>query len=488
MEGIIIVERPGSDDMGSVKKQRLESVKLEPLLVPMLSLTSLQGTSLHGEYSIPVESLPVGWKKQSWFKKLTVTPQRPKIGNAAVESFPVYNESKTRLKLPKFLGLKWLGSPETEERTLGDPSTFTFTGKLTNSTERPQKRAHDVCVKQLQDVGGALLVLPCGFGKTVVSLAIASTLKRKTLVIVAAVELARQWVERVTEFLGCEVGFIQGDVFDVEKPVVVAMLQTLLRRQPDLSTFGTCIVDEAHHVAARSFSQVMPLVPCRYILGLSATPNRKDGLKKLLLWTLGPVAFEAKRSDGQGPNVMRCVVTQGTQRVITYKNGEVGRSKMITLLTLDVRRNHFIVCMINSVLKKNSKRKVLMLSDRRDQVEWLQSSIKSNSWSCGVMLGGMKPADIEQQKEAQVLLSTYHYCSEGFDLPRLDTLFLCSPRSDIEQSVGRVLRQHPEKQKPLIMDFVDNFSVFEGQSEKRMKYFQKLECNIKSYTQSELIM
>lgn len=477
MEGIIIVERPGCNDMESVKKQKIE------LLEPILTLQTKKGTVLHGEYSIPVTSLPTDWRKQAWFKRLTVRPQGPKIGNSVVEPFAVFHETDSTLRLPKFLGLHWLGAPERDDRVAGVPYAFMFQGKLQTSVERPQKRAHDLCVKQLQNMGGALLVLPCGFGKTVVSLAIAATLGRKTLVIVAAVELARQWVERVQEFLGCEVGFIQGDVLDVDKPVVVAMLQTLLRRQPDLSMFGTCIVDEAHHVAARSFSQVMPLIPCRYILGLSATPNRKDGLKKLLLWTLGPIAFEAKRDDGDGPNVVRCIVTEGKRAVITYKNGEVGRSKMITLLTRDVTRNSFILHMLQSVLKKNNQRKVLMLSDRRDQVEWLQGKLES----CGIMLGGMKQDDIEQQKEAQVLLSTYHYCSEGFDLPRLDTLFLLSPRSDIEQSVGRVLRQHPDKQKPLILDFVDDFSVFEGQAEKRIKYFQKLGCTIKSYTQQTLL-
>jgi superfamily II DNA or RNA helicase len=219
---------------------------------------------------------------------------------------------------------------------LGPEVPFAFTGRLTSSKERPQQQAHDKCVVQLCDTGGALLVLPCGFGKTVVSLAIASSLKRKTLIIVTSVELAHQWTERIQQFVGCAVGWIQGDTCDTEKPMVIAMLQTLLRRQPDLTMFGTCLVDEAHHVAARSFSQVMPLVPCRYILGLSATPKRKDGLKKVLHWCLGTTAFEAQRDHDPDsvPNVMRCKVTEGKQRVITYKNGEVGRSKMITLSLL----------------------------------------------------------------------------------------------------------------------------------------------------------
>ena len=86
-----------------------------------------------------------------------------------------------------------------------------------------------------------------------------------------------------------------------------------------------------------------------------------------------------------------------------------------------------------------------------------------------------------------MLISTYQYCSEGFDLPRLDTLFLVSPRSDIEQSVGRILRKHVDKQTPLVLDFVDNFSVFESQCVKRLQYFEQLGCNIKTYEESCLL-
>lgn len=488
MEGITIhiVPRPGSpspDNERPMKKQKTEGASK-----PVLS--TLEGLILHGEYLIPKTSLVGTWRKEPWFKKLTVLPQLPKIGNNEISPFPVFQENETYLQIPKFLGLTWLGYPERDQRSLGAPLThpFQFLGDLSNSVERPQQQAKDACVKQLCDTGGALLVLPCGFGKTVVSLAIAAAMKRKTLVVVHSVELAHQWGERVTQFLGLTPGSIQGDTWDVEPSVVVGMLQTLVRRQPDLSLFGTCIVDEAHHVAARSFSQLMPLVTSRYILGLSATPNRKDGLKKVLLWTLGPVAFEAARNDSDSPNVMRCIVTEGKRKVLTYKNGEVGRSKMITWLTEDSSRNAFIVHMLNSVLQKNSRRKVLMLTDRREQVMGLlQTLTTASSWTCGKLLGGMKQEDIETQKEAQVLLSTYHFCSEGFDLPRLDTLFLLSPRSDIEQSVGRVLRKHPEKQKPLIFDFVDNFSVFESQSLKRVAYFERLGCFIKTYEQLELL-
>lgn len=482
MEGITIVKRPQADSETKLeppaKKKALDRPKL----------TTYEGTCIRGTYSIPLVNLHYQWSKSEWFKSLTVVPKIAPINGQKPEPFSVCEQLMYTLEIPKFLGLTWFGPPERDERSLGPIVSFTFTGSLTNTKERPQQQAHDRCVTQLCDSGGALLVLPCGFGKTVVSLAIASSMKRKTLILVTSVELAHQWRERIQQFLGCSVGLIQGDSFDVEPPMVIAMLQTLLKRQPDLTMFGTCIVDECHHVAARSFSQVMPLVPCRYILGLSATPNRKDGLKKVLLWTLGPVAFEAQRDHDVAnvPNVMRCLITEGKQVVITYKNGEVGRSKMITLLTQDLGRNRFIVHLLNMVLNKNSQRKVLMLTDRREQVVFLKTLIEE-SWTCGLILGGMKKEEVEVSKNKQVLLSTYSYCAEGFDLPRLDTLFLVSPRTDIEQSIGRVLRQHPEKQRPLILDFIDKFSVFESQGDKREAYFKKLRYNIQTYEQLSLL-
>lgn len=482
MEGIIIVKRPQLDNETKseppAKKKALDKPKL----------TSYLGTILKGTYSIPLDNLPCRWEESEWLKSLTVVPKVAPINGQRPEPFSVCEQRMYTLEIPKFIGLSWFESPQRDERSLGPIVTFNFTGRLTSSKERPQQQAHDRCVTQLCDIGGALLVLPCGFGKTVVSLAIAASMKRKTLIVVTSVELAHQWRERIQQFLGCPVGLIQGDSLETEPPMVIAMLQTLLRRQPDLTRFGTCVLDEAHHVAARSFSQVMPLIPCRYILGLSATPNRKDGLKKVLLWSVGPVAFEALRDhDAENvPNVMRCLVTEGKRKVITYKNGEVGRSKMITWLTQDRERNEFIIHMLNMVLTKNNQRKVLMLTDRREHVEILQALI-GDTWSSGLILGGMKKDDVEVSKEKQVLLSTYHYCSEGFDLARLDTLFMVSPRSDVEQTIGRVLRQHPEKQRPLILDFIDTFSVFEDQGKKRKAYFEKLRYNVQTHEQLSLL-
>ena len=446
-----------------------------------------QPVSVGAECVIPLCCLNPRYQRELWFTKLTVVPHGIMIAGKKPEPFPLFTRTDTLLRVPRFLGLHWFSRADIQDhRTLGEPwaEHVMFQGTLSNTAEKPQRGAHDQCVQQLHSLGGALLVLPCGFGKTVVSLAIAASLRKKCLVLVTSVELARQWQERVKEFLGCDVGKIQQDVFDIDPPVVVGLLQTVRSRQPDLRMFGTCIVDEAHHIAAQAFSQVMPFIPCRYVLGLSATPNRKDGLKKVLLWLLGPVAFSVGRKDNMQINVMRCVVTSGRNRVLTFKNGEVSRSKMITWLTEDGNRNRLIGHMMQSLLQKNPLRKVLVLTDRREHAQLLQATWPTTS---GLMLGGMKEADIEVSKQLPILISTYQYCSEGFDLPRLDTLFLTSPRTDIEQSVGRVLRPHPEKQTPLILDFVDNFSVFEGQCEKRVKYFEKLGCTIKTYEEAQLL-
>jgi superfamily II DNA or RNA helicase len=292
---------------------------------------------------------------------------------------------------------------------------------------------------------------------------------------------------------------IQCDECDVgDKDFVVATLQTLRSRsypREFLQQFGTTIIDEAHHIAARAFSEVMKTVPSRYVLGLSATPERKDGLTRLLHWLVGPVAFRASREHAPNVNVMKCVYTQGKESEIVYKNGTLGVARMVNGLTKDRRRTNFIAHMVSMVLTKNPNRKLLILSDRRDHVDEVQKAVDGlqrgvdvdAKWKTGVIVGGMKPGDIAVQKDAQVILSTYHYCSEGFDLPRLDTLLLSTPRTSIEQSVGRILRAHPDKENPVVLDFVDNFSIFAAQSLKRTSFYEKQGYTIKTYDDTELL-
>jgi len=123
---------------------------------------------------------------------------------------------------------------------------------------------------------------------------------------------------------------------------------------------------------------------------------------------------------------------------------------------------------------------VIVLSDRRQHLEDMQNKI-GDRYSTGLYLGGMKNADLEESKEKQIILGTYNMVSEGFDLPKLDTLVLATSKSDIEQSVGRIQRKHSYEEDdniPLILDVVDNFSIFGNQYRKRERFYKKMNYNI----------
>ena len=269
--------------------------------------------------------------------------------------------------------------------------------------------------------------------------------------------------------------------------MVVCMLQTLRSRKYGadvLQGFGTVILDEAHHIAAREFSKIMRLLPCRYVLGLSATPDRNDGLGFVLNWLMGKTAYTAKRVANSDVTVRMIKYTQGFQGEIMYKNGQIGSARMLTTLSKDPKRTVLMVDTLHKVLVDEPDRQVLVLSDRRELLRDLHTQLSALGYETQIMVGG---STTKKKKElnvrAHVLLSTYPFCAEGFDQPWRDTLVLATPRSNIEQSLGRILRKHADKKQPLVLDFVDPFSIFFGMQRKRHKYYKSLGYSVEQVSE-----
>jgi superfamily II DNA or RNA helicase len=143
-------------------------------------------------------------------------------------------------------------------------------------------------------------------------------------------------------------------------------------------------------------------------------------------------------------------------------------------------RTDYIISSLQNVLKKEPTRKVIILSDRRNHLENLHKRLTTVGIESAFYVGGMKQEELKRSEEKQVILATYHIASEGFDCQGLDTLILASPKSDVIQCVGRIQRtpQHMRKHTPLVIDVIDNFSVFSGQSKKRYKYYQSCKYNV----------
>jgi len=309
---------------------------------------------------------------------------------------------------------------------------------------------------------------------TTVSLALASHLKLRTIIIVHKEFLLEQWVEKIKEFCpGATIGKIQQDVFNVEKDFVLAMIQTMCTRElPSLNTFGLVIVDEAHHIGAAAFSQAMFKLCPKYTLGLTATPERKDGLTRILYWFLGPQFFMVERENQHKTKVKVEMFSDPLYKSAPPMNkfGKVNMAEMVTQISELKSRNELILKLIQKNLKKD--RKIIVLCDRREQCFYLKNQFPNTIG--GVYLGQMSESDLAETAKKPLVIATFAMAAEGLDIAQLDTCILASPHSDVTQAVGRIMRETKgKKHSPLIYDIVDKWSMFYSMYKKRCTFYKK---------------
>ncbi len=389
-------------------------------------------------------------------RALTVRPKENAMG-IRPKPFKVYKENPDgTLQIPRFF------QGDTKKFHRG---TFCNTMKFEGVLRSHQREALDAFK------GNGVLCLPCGYGKTATGLAIACSLKRKTLIVVHKEFLANQWRERIEQFCPTStVGLIQGDTWDVDgHNFVIAMIQTLYIREhsPDqFKMFGMVIVDEAHHIGAPAFSKTMFKLSPEYTLGLTATPERKDGLTCLLYWFLGNIFYETSSSQHQ-LTLKKIDFDHESFRSgpILNKFGKVSMAHMVNHLVEIPERNELILKHIRDSVKRG--RRVLLLSDRRGHCEWLYE--KLGPAVSGLYLGGMKQEEHEAASRKQVIIATFTLAYEGLDIPELDTLFLVTPHSDVKQAMGRIMRSNTGQKE--IYDFVDKWSVLTNMFYRRNKLY-----------------
>jgi superfamily II DNA or RNA helicase len=337
---------------------------------------------------------------------------------------------------------------------------------------------------------------------TTISLYLSSILKKKTLVVVHKSFLLNQWIERIKQFTNAKIGIIRQKKIDVEnKDIVVGMLQSISMKEYDddlFKQFGCVIFDEAHHCASRIFFKALQKTSSKYMIGLSATPNRLDKLTKVLHWYMGPIIYKLNRKGDNRVYVKNIKYFSTDKKLFVekkqWKSGKVilASPKMITNLTKINDRNKLIINLINK-LRENSDRKILILSGRLDHLTLLKDSIdlsikkdiesgvlEPDEYKTAYYIGKMKAYELEFAEEASIIFATYAMAEEGLDIDKLNTLIMVTPKKNIEQSVGRILRK-PIKDgdiSPLIIDINDQFSCFEGWGDYRIKYFNKQKYTI----------
>lgn len=508
--------------------------------------------------------------------------------NSVQNAFPVYRESPNKLYVPHYYGVSQFGPPGKIEIPDGEHIQLSFQGVLRDH----QRPVVEKFIQQATaaEVGGGLLELPCAWGKTSASLYICSALQRKTLVIVHKEFLMNQWIERIQQFLPtARIGKIQGKIIDIEnKDIVLCMLQSLSMKEypPTLfESFGLTIIDEVHHISSQTFSCALFKMVTKYMLGLSATMNRKDGTTNVFKMFLGEVIHKEARKEDATVTVKTIeYITHDpefNETILDYKGnpqissmisklcGYSRRTEFIIKVLCDfirvdgveesvitayksnmdqcipmcqtcLKTNHYLVintccnkvlycmpCMraietdanenvtvstnesgktrttkkrakcpnCNKILKYEqnyienpyvkpvSDRQTIILSHNLNVLEYMYTKIVCKNYaSVGYYVGGMKEVDLKISETKQVILATFSMAAEALDIPSLNAEFLITPKTDIEQSVGRILRAKHAINHPVIYDIMDSHEVFQKQYLKRKKFYKKQNYKIMETT------
>ena len=431
-------------------------------------------------YSIYKKTLSL--KEQVFIRdELTVRPYIPK-SPVQPNPYPIYRESTNKFYIPRYFGISTFGIPNECRISKGIPINIRFEGQLReNQQQIVQKFLTHINVGNTTDGGGGgLLDLHTGFGKTVLALNILAQIGVKTLIIVHKGFLVDQWIERIEQFLPtAKVGRIQAKIIDIEdKDIVIGMLQSLsMKEYPDdlFQEFGLTILDEIHHLSAEVFCRALQKICTMYTLGLSATMNRKDGLSKVFKMFIGDIIHKEKRKD-ETTVIVKAIefkVNDDEFNEMEYDyRGNAKYSTMISKLCSFNIRSELILNVIVNELKINQKQQIMILAHNKCLLVYLYKAIEHRKiTSVGYYIGGMKQADLKISETKQIIIATYSMASEGLDIKTLTTLILATPKTDIEQAVGRIMRV--KDNNPLIIDIIDQHDIFKRQWAKRKTFYQK---------------
>jgi superfamily II DNA or RNA helicase len=371
-----------------------------------------------------------------------------------------------------------------DQRHGGDRLELDFQGTLTPVQEEAAKKVLE------HDTG--VFVAPPGTGKTVLGTYLISRRAQNTLVLVHRQPLLEQWAAQIAMFLGIdeeEVGRIGGGKKKPKGRLDVAMIQSLVRKGQvnDLvGGYGHVIVDECHHVPAVSFERVLSEVKARYLVGLTATPQRRDGHHPITEMQLGPIRFavDPKSEAARRPFEERLIVRETAFR-LKDGAGDPSIQEIYAALAGDDARNCMI---INDVIRALEEgRSPILLTERREHLDFLAERLSGSVRHLVVLHGGMKAKERMEigtrlasipDGEERLVLAIGRYIGEGFDDARLDTLFLAMPiswKGTLVQYAGRLHRLHSRKKEVCIYDYVDReVPVLSRMFEKRLRSYRAI--------------
>ena len=430
-------------------------------------------------------------------QELSITPFKvPGYGSDEdIEPYVLFKENGEKIYVPFHYGFSRYGTPERSK--LAEPESIS----IAFSAERKMRPYQDEIITKYinaaKERGGGIISVGCGRGKTVMALKIAELLGVKTLILVHKEFLMNQWIERIREYLpAAKVGTIQGKLLDIaRKDIVLAMIQSLSDPRKDkdypidiFQGFGLVIADECHHLAARQFCRSLAKYPVRYTLGLSATPNRADNLQRVFKHYLGEIVYKDNEIIKTAEDMALDHIPDSSVEIYIYRHNDPKYCKEalnfkgkpnVVIMKSNIaecqRRTQFLLSFLPRLIGEG--RNILLLSCRREhifQMEGWINTMKIPDCSVGLYLGGMKQEALDISATKRVVIATYNMAEEAFDCKALNTLIYATPHNNIEQAVGRVLREEKSKRRvvPLIIDLQDTFSSFDKWNRIRDKYYK----------------
>lgn len=371
-----------------------------------------------------------------------------------------------------------------DERLPGRKVTAKFIGSL----RKDQKAAMREMLKH--EVG--VLCAPTAFGKTVTAAALIARRKVSTLVLVHRTELLRQWQERLTGFLEFpkgSLGVIGGGKMKPSGKIDIAVMQSLSRREDLgelLDQYGQIIIDECHHLSAFSFEAILKQAKAKFVVGLTATPIRRDGHQPIIFMQCGPIRHSAARPETAPAQL------EVWPKILPAPDipQDSPIQDVFRILAGDTTRNRRIAGDVLAAYREG--RKVLVLTERTDHLTLLQEALRNEIERCFVLHGRLSKKqrtavfaelDALDDSAPRVLLATGRLIGEGFDHPPLDTLVLAMPiswKGTLQQYAGRLHREHADKQDVLIYDYAETDQIqLNRMWDKRQRGYRTMGYEIK---------
>jgi superfamily II DNA or RNA helicase len=411
----------------------------------------------------------------------------------------LYEETETHLLIPRHFGLNVLGNDYLaaaahlhkagvegmfeDRRVSFRPADDRFELLFTPRNEHQAAAVTNTVNMLHRDSHGAMLVAPCGSGKTIMGLEAIRRLREPAAVFVHKTFLMDQWLEGLEKIMPeASVGIVQGPKCDWNKDVVLCMIQSLVSEQqypPELfSSRGIVVSDEAHRLGAVKWRKAIVQFPALYRLLLTATPERPDGRHVVFIKHVGG-DHHLMPDTGLKPRIeaLRYNGYYDSHSYTNSWNGKVNLAKLITMLGHDdVRTERILRAAVVPAVRAG--RQILVLSDRIEHLERMESRLQELAPSDTVVakyVGGMKQEARSSAAMADVILGTYGMAQEGLDIPSLSVLVMATPRAKVQQPVGRVLRSLEGKGEPVVVDVLDTrIPICGGLHGARKKVYQEL--------------